>query len=158
MLSTSERELIVKLHLQGKKQQEIADLVGCSQPTVNLWIHRRESKQGLQTIPRSGRPTKLKGETFELVKKKILDKINSANADFGCVSTKEIKDVIVKEVGVVYSLRHVERLMHRMGFSLITPRPQHVRHDQEKVDAFRDAFKKKFPKNTWVMNSSPSTR
>ena len=151
MLSKPERELIIKLHLQGKKQQEIADLVGCSQPSVNLWIRRSKTKQGLQTIPRSGRPTKLQSDTFKRVKNRILDLINTANHDFDGVSTKEIKDLIAQEVGVVYTVRHVERIMHKMGFSLITPRPEHVRHDQSKVDSFRDEFKKKFPKNTWIM-------
>ena len=155
MLSEPERKLIVKLHLQGKKQQDIADLVGCSQPTVNLWIHRSKSKQGLRTIHRSGRPTKLKGKTFDMVKNKILEKINSANAEYGCVSTKEIKNLIADEIAVVYSIRHVERIMHKMGFSLITPRPEHLRHDQEKVDNFRDEFKKNLSRSIWTMNSSP---
>lgn len=39
-------------------------------------------------------------------------------------------------------MRHIERIIHRLGFSLITPRPQHLRHDQKKVDNFRDEFKK----------------
>ncbi|MBU2589226.1 MAG: helix-turn-helix domain-containing protein [Nanoarchaeota archaeon] len=35
MLSIKEREQIVKWHQQGKNQQEIADLIGCSQPTAH---------------------------------------------------------------------------------------------------------------------------
>ena len=151
MLSVAERNLIVKLHLQGKNQQSIADLIGCSQPTVNLWIHRNKSKLGLKTLPRSGRPTKLKGTTFSNLKKTILEKIHSANDEYNNVSTKKIRDLITKEIGVTYSIRHVERLMHKLGFSLITPRPQHVRHDQDKVDSFRDEFKKNSKTNIWVM-------
>ncbi len=151
MISINERKLIVKLHLKGKKQQYIADLIGCSQPTVNLWIHRHKSNKGLKTRPRSGRPTKLKEKVLSILRNKILDKINSANAEYNNISTKQIKKFIAKEINEEYSIRHVERIMHKLGFSLITPRPQHIRHDQEKVDTFRDEFKKNFKQNTWIM-------
>lgn len=151
MISITERKLIVKFHSKGKKQQEIADLIGCSQPTVNLWIHRNKFKNGLKTRSRSGRPTELKGKNIERLKKKILDRINSANATYNSVSTKQIKKLIHKEIGRSYSIRHVERIMHKLGFSLITPRPQHIRHDQKKVDQFRDEFKKNFNRSMWGM-------
>ena len=151
MLSIDKRELVLRWHGEGKNQQEIADLVGCHQASVSRLINKFVRKGIVKDLPRSGRPTKLKSATLEQVKNKILDKIHSENAEFGCVSTKEIKDLIAQEVGVVYTVRHVERIMHKMGFSLITPRPEHVRHDQSKVDSFRDDFKKKFPKNTWIM-------
>ena len=48
-------------------------------------------------------------------------------------------------------MRHVERIMHKLGFSLITPRPQHLRHDQNKVDKFREDFKKNFNRSMWAM-------
>jgi len=151
MISINKRKIIVKLHLKGKKQQEIADLIGCSQPTVNLWIHRSKSKVGLKTHPRCGRPTKLKEKILKLVKEKILKLIYSANAEYNGVSTKQLKEVIRQEIGKSYSIRHVERIMHKLGFSLITPRSQHLCHDQKKVDTFREEFKKNLKRNMWVM-------
>ena len=151
MISINERKIIIKLHLKGKRQQEIADLIGCSQPTVNLWIRRYRSNKGLETLPRSGRPTKLKGKILKKIKDRIIKNINSANAEFNCVSTKEIKTLIAKEINKSYSIRHVERIMHKLGFSLITPRSQHIRHDQENVDNFRDEFKKNFNRSMWTM-------
>ena len=153
MLSVKERELIISLYDKGKKQGEIADIIGCSQPTVHRWIKHNLSGRTLNTLPRSGRPTKLTKKTLNTLKKKILHKIESTNKDFGAVSTKEIHSFIHNEVGEAYSLRHVERIMHKLGFSLITPRPQHVRHDQKKVDKFGDEFKKNSTRNMWVMSS-----
>ena len=150
MLSIDERKLIVKLHNAGKKQEYIADLIGCVQSAVNRWIKRSKEMDSLESRPRSGRPTKLKGQTLERLKKKILDKIESTNKEYNSVSTKEIKDLISQEIGEVYSIRHVERIMHNLGFSLITPRPQHLRHDQEKVDSFRGEFKKNSNRSIWV--------
>ena len=150
MLSINERKLIVKLHNAGEKQEYIADLIGCVQSAVNRWIKRSKEMDSLESRPRSGRPTKLKGQTLERLKKKILDKIESTNKEYNSVSTKEIKNLISQEIGVVYSIRHVERIMHNLGFSLITPRPQHLRHDQEKVDSFRGEFKKNSNRSIWV--------
>ena len=41
---------------------------------------------------------------------------------------------------------------HKIGFSLITPRQQHIRHDQGKVDKFREEFKKNSNRRIWVVN------
>ena len=142
MISIIERELIIKLHKQGKKQQEIANLIGCSQPTAHKWITRFKKGNTLHTLLRSGRPTKLTKEALSQLKDKILTKIKSSNNEYCSVNTKQIGDIIHQEIGETYSLRHIERVMHTLGFSLITPRPQHLRHNQEKVDNFRDEFKK----------------
>ena len=152
MLNVKERELIVKLHKNGKGQEEISRLIGCSQPTVHRWIKHSLSGRTLHTLPRSGRPTKLTRQKLNRVKKKVLYTIKEANNEFNSVSTKQVGKIIHQEVGELYSLRHVERIMHKIGFSLITPRPQHVRHDQKKVDKFRDEFKKKFNRSMWIMN------
>jgi len=85
------------------------------------------------------------------LKNKILTKIKKANDGYCSVNTKEIGEIIHQEIGKLYSLRHVERIMHKIGFSLIMPRPQHLKHDQEKVDKFRDEFKKNSNRNMWVM-------
>lgn len=152
MLEVKDREMILKLHKNGKNQEEISRLVGCSQPTVHRWIKHDLAGRTLQTLPRSGRPTQLTKKTLDRLKKKIVAKIETANDEFCSVSTKEIRNMIHQEVGKLYSIRHVERIMHKLGFSLITPRPQHLRHDQEKVDRFRDEFKKNLHRRTWAMS------
>ena len=152
MLSIKERELIISLHKNGKKQDEISALIGCSQPTVHRWIKNIYSGRTLETLPRSGRPTKLTNKKIKQLKKKIIIKIKSENNKFCSVSTKQIGEIIHHEIGELYSIRHVERIMHKLGFSLITPRPQHIRHDQERVDKFRDEFKKNLNRNMWIMN------
>jgi transposase len=143
MLSISERKLIVKLHRQGKKQVEIAQLVGCVQSAVHRWIKRNKTTSNYNSKPRSGRPTKLTSQKMVNIRDKLKQKIEQKNAQFGSVTTKEIREFIHQEIGELYSIRHVERIMHKMGFSLITPRTMHTKHDQQAVDEFREEFKKK---------------
>lgn len=152
MLTIRERELIVRLSNEGKKQEYIAGLIGCSQPTVHRWVKNSEGGRTLKTLPRSGRPTKLTKKNLSYLKKKICSLIKSTNAGYCAVSTKQVARLVENEVGKAYSMRHIERIMHKLGFSLITPRPEHIRHDQAKVDSFREEFKKNFSRSMWVMS------
>jgi len=152
MLSIQERKLVVNLYDKGKKQEEIADIIGCSQPTVHFWINNNKKGRTLETLPKSGRPTELTENNLKKLKKKIHVIIKERNEEYNSTSTKEVRDIIKQEIKVTYSIRHIERLMHKLGFSLITPRPQHIKHSQDKVDKFRDDFKKNSNQNIWVMS------
>ena len=152
MLNKTQRELIVKLKLAGKKQQQIAGLIGCSQAAVSKWISKSESGRTLETLPRSGRPTKLDKLKLGVLRRKIRAEVMKANKKYCSLNTKQLSVLIKNETGNDYSLRHVERIMHKLGFSLITPRPKHIKQDPEKIGEFRDEFKKNFKKNTWVMS------
>ncbi len=152
MITIKERELIIQWNERGKTQEEIATLLECHQSSVSRFLRKYKQKGILENLPRSGRPTKLTTKTLSRLKKKIAAKIEAVNDEFCSVSTKQIRNIIHQDVGEAYSLRHVERIMHKIGFSLITPRPQHLRHDQEKVDKFRDEFKKNLHRSIWAMN------
>jgi putative transposase len=152
MLSIKERKLIIQWDEKGRTQEEIAELLNCHQSSVSRFLVKYKRKGIVQDLPRSGRPTKLTKETLSQLKETILAKIKSANNKYGSVSTKQIKELVHQEVGENYTMRHIERIMHKLGFSLITPRPQHLCHDQEKVDKFRDEFKKNLNRSMWVMS------
>jgi len=152
MISLKERELILQWDKKGKTQEEIAHLLDCHQSSVSRFLKKYSHSGTIKIIGRSGRPTKLNPDIYSSLKEKILHKIKVTNDDFCAVSTKEVSKLISKEIGHVYSIRHVERILHKLGFSLITPRSQHLRHDQEKVDKFRQEFKKKLNRSMWIMN------
>ena len=153
MLTKQQRELIIKLKQDGKKQQQIAHLIGCSQAAVSKWLYKHKVGRTLETLPRSGRPTKLTEIKLKRLRNKLLHEIKNANKKYCSLNTKQLSDIIKKEIGKEYSMRHVERIMHKLGFSLITPRTRHIKHDQRKVDEFKDMFKKNFSRNTWVLSS-----
>ena len=152
MISIKERKLIIQWNENGKTQEGISELLGCHQSSVSRFFRKYQQNRTIENLPRSGRPTKLTKKTLSKLKKKILNKIQDANNEFCSVNTKQISKIIHQEIGELYSLRHVERIMHKIGFSLITPRSQHLRHDQKKVDKFRDEFKKNSNRNMWIMN------
>ena len=151
MVNITEREMIVRLRKQRKTVDEISVLLGLKRSTVGFWVKRYDDSQSLENLPRSGRPTPLTQSKFALVKCKVRSFVREQEDAHCGVTSKQLKSLIEAEVGTSYTLRHVQRLLKQFGLSLITPRTQHVRHDQEKVDAFRDEFKKKLPKNTWTI-------
>lgn len=153
MLTKQQREMIIKLKQDGKKQQQIANFLDCSQAAVSKWLSKHKSGRTLETLPRSGRPTKLTKDKLKKLKNKLLLEVKNANRKFCSLNTKQLSNIIKKEVGKAYSIRHVERIMHKLGFSLITPRARHIKHDQNKVDEFKDMFKKNFSRSTWVLSS-----
>ena len=153
MLTKQQRELIIKLKQDGKKQQQISHLIGCSQASVSKWISKHKTGRTLETLPRSGRPTKLNKPRLNKLRTKLIAEVKRANEKYCSLSTKQLGNIIKNEMGLDYSLRHVERIMHKIGFSLIKPRSKHIKHDQKKVDKFRAEFKKNLGKNTWVLLS-----
>jgi len=73
-----ERELILKLYNEGKKQEVIASILGCSQSKVSFWIIRYKKDGKFDNKPRSGRPTKLNGNKLASLKARITDKFLKA--------------------------------------------------------------------------------
>ena len=151
MLNLTQRELIIKLAKQGKKQQEIAEIIGCSQPTTNFWLQREKQGFSLKTLPRSGRPTLLTKKTLAKLKKEFIQEARDANKIFCSINTKQFSEIISIKTKKIYSPRHVRRILHQLTFSRITPRPKHIKNDPEKVKEFRAEFKKNLKNNTWVM-------
>lgn len=150
MLSISDRKLALKWHKQNKSQETIAQLLGCHQSSISRLIKKYNKHQTVANLKRTGKPTKLTEQTINSLKMKLKQKIEQKNDQFGSVTTKEIREFIHQEIGELYSIRHVERLMHKMEFSLITPRTMHTKHDQKAVDTFRKEFKKKLTRAIWI--------
>ena len=152
MLTKQQREMIIRLKQDGKKQQQISSLIGCSQAAVSKWIFRHKSGRTFETLPRSGRPTKLTSARLKKLRTKIVSEVRKTNEKYCSLNTKQMASIIKTEVGRAYSIRHVERIMHKLGFSLITPRARHIRHDAKKSEEFRENFKKNSGRNTWVLS------
>lgn len=147
-----ERELIINLHDKGDSTYQIADILGVSQTKASFWVRRHNKTGSLENRPRSGRPTLLTKKNLNSVTGMIRQRTLSQGRKAG-VSSKEVSEIIKGKVGKKYTLRHVQRLLHKMGFSLITPRVSHIKSDKKAQEKFRHEFKKKSKRNTWTISS-----
>lgn len=144
-----ERELVIKLSKENKTCRDIASILGISKSKASFWINRFEKEKTLADKPRSGRPTPLSYDELtylaSTIKSKVLEPKRTG------VSSKEVLQIIEHKTKRKYTLRHAQRLLHKMGFSLITPRVSHIRKDEKAQEKFRQEFKKNFDRNIWTI-------
>ncbi len=145
-----ERELIIKLSKEGKTCREIASLLGICKSKVSFWAIRYKKTRCLKDKPRPGRPTLLTEEKLQELKEKIKGKILKQKDRSG-ITSKEALVFIEKYTGKRYTERHVQRLLRKMGFSLITPRVNHIKKDEKAQKKFREEFKKNYKKSIWTI-------
>jgi len=131
-----ERELIIKLSNDGKTCREIASLLGISKSKASYWIVRYNKTNDLKDKPRSGRPTPLTKEKLAEISEKIKVWLREQKYKAG-ISSKEVVEILENEIGRRYTPRHARRLLHKMGFSLITPRVSHIKKNKEAQNNFR---------------------
>lgn len=144
-----ERELIIELYNKKKSTYQIADILGISQTKASFWIRRYIKTGSLENMPRSGRPTPLTKDELNsiasLIKSKVLEPKKAG------ITSKEVLQIIEHKIKRKYTLRHGQRLLHKMGFSLITPRVGHIRKDEKAQKKFREEFKKNLSRNIWAI-------
>ena len=125
-----ERLLMVIWIKDGVSSYEIGNRLRCPHSKVLYWKYRfdEEGISGLKTRPRSGKPSKLTKDEKKHIKH-ILGERN-------WWKTKWVSDLVYKETGVVYSQRHVVRLLHAWGFEKIRPRKEHAEADERERKEF----------------------
>lgn len=151
MINLQTRELVLKWTKDGKTQQQIADLVGSNQSSISRLITKYKKTGKFENLPRSGKPTPLTKETLAQLKKQFKKEAKAANKKFCSIDVKQFSEIIEKEINKKYSGRHVQRILHKLNFSRVTPRSQHIKNDPKKVTQFREEFKKNSKNNIWVM-------
>ncbi len=142
-----EREIIISLHKKNKSTYEIAKILDISQSKASFWIRRWRKTGNLNNLPKDGRPTPLKDKFLGSFKQILVKKLDTKSG----LNSKEVLDLLNKKTNRKYSLRQVQRVLNKMGFSLITPRPQHINKDPQAAEKFKQEFKKNSKKNIWVI-------
>jgi len=146
-----ERELIIKLHKEKRSTYEISSILGVSQTKASFWVRRYKKTGSLENLPRSGRPTPLTKEELKSIASEIKSKLIEPKRTG--INSKEVLQLIEHKISRKYTLRHAQRLLHKMGFSLITPRVSHIRKDEKAQQKFRKEFKKNLNRNIWAAQS-----
>ena len=123
----------------GADREEAAKAGGMDRQTLRDWVHRfnKAGPDGLINRTSTGRKRRLSTEQFY-----ELEQIVEAGPDLekdGVVRWRavDLKRVIEARFGVNYSVRHVMKLLNRLGFSRISTRPQHPKQDEGVIAAFK---------------------
>src|SRR5258708_27292234 len=126
------RFLIVKLLLEGKRCPEVAALVGFSIAYVRRVVHRYnvEGVAGLRDrrVSNGGNRSVLNAEQ----RQRLADLIEQGEPEDGGLWTSvKVQHWVEQETGKRISLVSAWKYLKRLGFSVLVPRPRHVKADQQ---------------------------
>ena len=129
-----------KLHQQGWSQRAVADLLAVSAVAVSRWLkrarlagsakalHRRKAPGAARRLPRA-RWRQLRA---------LLRRGAEAHGFHGALWTRERVAVLIRQhFGVVYSPRHVGRLLAAMDWSVQRPMRRARQRDEAKIVRWR---------------------
>lgn len=128
----------VLMALDGDEARHIADKLGRSRRAVQDWVYRYRDG-GLDHIhppPRPGRPPKLPRQREDELRARL--DAGPRPGDGVCtLRGVDVVRILEAEFGVRYSLDGTYDLLGRLGYSCLSPRPRHERHDAAAQQAFR---------------------
>jgi transposase len=133
-----DRYRAVLLALEGKEAVEIAGSLGRSRRSVQDWAYayRDGGVEAVQPKPRPGRSPKLPRDR----EAELMARLGAGPRASDGVCTLRGRDVVAileREFGVRYSLGGAYDLLHRLGYSCLSPRPLHERADPAAVEHFK---------------------
>lgn len=132
------RLLAMAYLLQGHSAFESDKLFGLSAVQLRLWIRRykTEGVAGLADRPRSGPQSRLP----EAEHPEFLARLHAGPPPETGLSAwrgEDIRQLLLDQFGVRYSLSGVYALLHRLKQSSLAPRPQHPASDPSAQAAFK---------------------
>ena len=139
------RRIAVKIHavylaLIGKTTPQIVKLLGYSRRSIQRWValYNRCGLAGLKDDYGTPNASKLNDEQLQLLRQRLEDgpgPEDNVNVFHG----RDIQRIIKQQFGVDYHLSSVYRILHKLGYSYVSSRPEHPKGNPEK----RVEFKKK---------------
>jgi transposase len=101
----------------------VADIFNVTRATLTKWIKAFVQNDHLALIPKSKSPrgSKLSTEQMGVVE----EWVGAASS----ITIRALREKILHEFGVTLSMSTAHRIMQRLKFSYITPRPRHNKQD-----------------------------
>ena len=129
-----QRILGIRLIVMGHTVPQAAPVVGLKERQVRNWVHRfaAEGLEGLRDRSRSGQPKRLPARREEAFKARIRRPPRGV-----ILRGADVQRLLKEEFGAAYSLGGVYFLLHRLGFSSLSPRPLHPRTDKKAQEEFK---------------------
>lgn len=135
------RVSMVNLILAGMPAEELSVYCGYSKRTLMSWVQKVDDNgwDSLISKKQEGRPKRLTNQQEEEIRQALTD--DPEKCGYNVWDGPSLSDYIAKKYDVVLGVRACQKLMHRLGLSLVRPQtyPSLENPDEEK----REEFKKK---------------
>lgn len=129
---------------KGKTLEQISEKVHYPLTTVGDWL-RRMHKQGIgrrYNIKQTGRPAWLNKEQKKELIKVLEEPPEKQGIPFRIWTAKSLAYYIGEQYKVVYKIRNIEILVHKLGFNFKKPRQEHKKANKEAQEKFKKKFEK----------------
>ena len=120
----------------------IADDAGVDAQTLCDWVKRYNARglDGLRDDARPGRPPLLDRQRTETVASWLEDGPDPDAGEPSRWTAADVRERILTSFGVRYTVEGVRRLIHRLGFRHVSPRPVHPKAKPQAQEEFRRNF------------------
>ena len=139
LANQSQRLLSVAAVVDGLSRTEAARIGGMDRQTLRDWVHRfnEDGPEGLIDRPCGGSSCRLSAD--QLNELAALVEKGPDPDTHGIVRWRrnDLRDEIKARFGVKYHERHVGQILHDLGVSHISARPQHPEQAPDVIEAFR---------------------
>jgi transposase len=129
-----QRLLAIRLVVMGRTVPHAAEAGGLKQRQLRNWVHRfqAEGVEGLRDRPRPGQPKHLPTDREKAFQARLRQPGRGV-----ILRGKDIQRLLREEFGAVYTMAGTYFLLHRLGFSSLSPRPVHPKTDPQAQDDFK---------------------
>lgn len=137
----AQRIQVIAWGQKGMTCPEIVRISSYSRRSIQAWVatYNADGIKGLRDKPRSGRNPLLAREKQEQLCQRIDAGASSGRASLG---GNDIRQILKDDFGVLYTLDGVYKLLHRLGYSCLMPRPQHEKANPALQEVFKKTSKK----------------
>jgi transposase len=136
--AAARRMLALALVMDGASRAEAARLCGMDRQTLRDWAHRynAEGLAGLHDRPQPGPKPKLTAGQEAEVSRWVDEGPDPAGDGVVRWRRADLRDRIAARFGVALHERSVGKLLARLGFRRLSPRPRHPGHDARAQASF----------------------
>ena len=123
----------VALALAGQEAPRIARMLGRSRRFVQAWayVYRDGGLEAVKPTPQTGQPVKLAAAKESSFQARMLAGPGPTDEGLCTLRGKDARRILAQEFGVKYTLSGAYKVLHRLGFSCLQPRPRHRQNDPE---------------------------
>lgn len=133
------RLMLVRLVLGGTAASKAGSILGIHPSRACAWIKRFNAAgpEGLVNLPKRSRRSRLRPELVESFKARVRSGVTGCDS-VNVLRGKDFQRILRDEFEACCSLRGTYLILHKLGFSSLSPRPKHPESDA----AVQEEFKK----------------
>jgi transposase len=148
------------LMLSGWPATKVASLYGMSRVNTTKWCHKANA-EGISAVhdkPRSGRPTQFDSKTLKILERALKKSPRDVGIERTRWDGKVVVEYLQKQHGITIHVRHAQRLIRQLGFSLRQPIYRFVQATQAGVAEHVRTIKKTSARPGGLLEKSDSVR